>query len=461
MENKNEVVLDLISKWLTHREINKETWVSLGSISRIRNSIWDLNQVDEVERYEIEWENIIFYKNISDAYWDMIKKKFTIPMSELWDIVYSYSREWENLSGKKILRKYNLNRELWQLIKSRLYITKDENACPDIILDYIKSIGGKPAVEEKIVEVSARAMEDKYKPDWQKQHVKLFKQESEKAIKTLKSTESYMELVREYLKDYEPKKYNIPKIKDHKWRNLIVAFGDFHIGRTTDIVIKNLKKLEKKIIEHPAKIITLKNMWDIVETLVQWGMHSWQIEEQDIMGIKQLFDAVDYLKDFMVNIRMAGKIVVMDGVTGNHDRISKVHNEDKFRLWGIVFYELLEKSLTYLTDVAVNYTVEPVFKKITDWLNIIQHHWDNRFDKKRPEDILNFYWEYGVYNIIIQGDKHNSNMIEWKNYTRIGVPSMNTWNRYSEKELMLSAEPGAVFIVANEDGKPDITFIRL
>jgi hypothetical protein len=107
-------------------------------------------------------------------------------------------------------------------------------------------------------------------------------------------------------------------------------------------------------------------MWDILETIVQWGMHSGQVEEMDVLWIQQLLDAATTLEKFLVDIRQSWKEVRMDWVTGNHDRISKIHNEDTFRLGWVMFYELLKKALAN-TDIKINYTIDAIFKTVDEW----------------------------------------------------------------------------------------------
>jgi hypothetical protein len=67
-------------------------------------------------------------------------------------------------------------------------------------------------------------MHDKYKPQREEQYNLLWKQEAEKAIRTLKSTEAYLSLVKTAIDEREPTEQQEFKevIDNHK--TLFVAF---------------------------------------------------------------------------------------------------------------------------------------------------------------------------------------------------------------------------------------------
>lgn len=480
-EDIKQKVYELREWWMMYKDIRKQVqnefsvYISddrintffkerqkalLWFVSENKSKIQQFNdEMDSSFRYKIEWDNIVFFKKWTDSRWDEISRKFVISIEEYADIVYDYSSEWGNISGRKILRKYQLNRELRSLIKSRLYTTKDENACPDVVLDYYNQKYGKESVEKKIIEVSSRAIHDKYKWDRERLYNEQFKREAEHAIRTLWNIDSMLAHIREWIKTYKPVRLpkNINIIDNHKY--LFVAFWDLHFGRTTDVLLDNLQKLKLRILQRPETNIIIKLMGDIYETIVQGGMHSGQVEEMDVYGIKQFMVAARVIEEFLVDLADAGKIIRLDGITGNHDRISKMHDDDKLRMGGIMFYELLSKALEN-TSIQIQYSMESVFKTIDEWVSWIQAHGDNKFDKKPAEKILTFHWEYWIHNVILQWDKHTALLSEGKDRTRIGVWSMNIGNRYSEDELMLSSEAWATFATINSDWLPEPTFIR-
>lgn len=121
---------------------------------------------------------------------------------ELEEIWYDYSQHGKNLSGKNVLIKHGIKRATLSLLRSRLGLTKDENAVPQVVLDYWAETYGEKAVEDKIVEVTHRAMDDKYK----RKFVLADKRETDRLVRLGSDFKAQLEAFREILENYEPKK---------------------------------------------------------------------------------------------------------------------------------------------------------------------------------------------------------------------------------------------------------------
>lgn len=149
-------------------------------------------------------------------------------------------------------------------MRSRLYITKDTNALPDVVLDYINEHYGAEAVEEKIIETSYKAVHDKYRGRFKKQYYKAKERLDDKVRKAFATNELYLEHLSEFLKNYKPRKISLPAIHNRPKKEETFVITDIHIGKSgTDQIIKRIAYITQKARESEATKINILCLGDL------------------------------------------------------------------------------------------------------------------------------------------------------------------------------------------------------
>jgi len=105
-------------------------------------------------------------------------------------------------------------------------------------------------------------------------------------------------------------------------------------------------------LESQSDYIVALCLGDLVESLVDGGMHPWQEADMEMHGIDLILYVANIFTEFIVKIRGSGKRIRFIWIWGNHDRFGKNHNEDMQRTGALVIYELIKRSLL-TTDIDV------------------------------------------------------------------------------------------------------------
>ena len=411
---------------------------------------------EEKKKYEVSDEHYIFYITKEDEYWNKKTKPYPISIETVDNIFKDFSKHWNNLTSQQILNKYKIKPELWHALKNRLRLYKDSNVLSPITLQRLNSEEAEKKIEETIDE----AIQDKYKESFIKAHERKKKAMYNKMSRLLSSQEAFMEGLREYLKDYKPKKIDFTPEKINNNDEIMVLFSDLHIWKMeTDKVFQRLKRMWKDLIKRPERKVNLICLGDLFETIVQDGMHPNQKNTMDYRDSYEIVMlVVDTLEQLILKLLQQGKEISFTGLAGNHDRMTANKDLDQNKLAWLLTYEIIHRGLKEM-DVKFNILREKWNKlDIMDW-NIILHHGDDRATSKNTSQILWELWDKNKHNLIIFGDKHH---LEAKdvadNATKIIVPAMAGANTY-DKNLLLSSYAGYVMIEKDEDGTP-IQLIR-
>jgi len=480
-----ERILELKEEWLKNQEISDVISAEIGETlskqligyhlkkmysetsskrSNVTDSIDNLNDIIiEWAKYELEKDNIVFYKTKTELDGWKFKEKVSVPIELVSDIVYDYSRHGWNITWPAIVKKYALKPMVWSQLKNRLWIYKDTNACPEVVLDYIANKYWEEEAEAKIVEVSYRAIQDKHVKKYKDTYDDIFKKEAKKALKTLANIDNFLEHIQEYIKSYKPIEFKgeIPTLKNND--TIEVWFWDIHLGKNwTDLIIKRIKKLTDYLIKRQEKNINLLFLWDLVETLVEGWMHDWQVEGMDwIFWFDLIMLAVTTLENMLLDLYKAWKTVTFTWIAWNHDRLGKSHDQDQDRTWALIIYELVKRWLKNI-DIKINMLTEKTNTLELDTFNYTIHHWDGWFAKKaqtKPEDILRKNGIKNKHNVVMYADRHNVHINETKGATCVWTPAL-AWQGPYDKRLDLHSEPWVVIIEKNEDWLPDILIKR-
>lgn len=447
--------------------ITEEIWkpITAATIQNfIKREKWltELNESVKTQKlYDINDWFYIFYKTEKDELWDIETKPFPVAISIVDQIFKDYSKHWNNFTAEQIIQRYDLKPETRHLIKSRLRLYKDSNIVSPYTLENIPKEELEDYLEWKIDET----IQDKYKNIFVKKDKAIKRREFIKYSNFFHSQTELLENVKNAISNYEPRKLekiSLPKIKNNN--TIDIAFSDIHIGKKwTKEVLERLQIMVDYIKSRPEKNINLLFLWDLAESLVEWWIHPWQVEEQEMNWFDLMMFIVNTFEELLIELYKCWKNVKFMWIPWNHWRLAKDHNQDQARTWGLIIYEMIKRWLSnYKIDIEYYRT-----KTTTLYLenfNIVINHWDEWFDKKAQSNAEKILWDNvdknGKYNIIAYWDKHNTKISEWRWYTSIWLPAL-AWAGSYDTRLWLYSESWFVVIEKNNKGTADLLVKRL
>lgn len=447
----DEIIDEQFVKYWCKKKVKELKW-------KIDEKLHELNDaVEEKKHYDIEGENVVFHIRKQSPDGSEYVAKYAIPFDELEEIWYDYSSHWANLSGKKLLVKHELKRETLALLRNRMWLTKDENAIPRELLEYWQETKWEAYVEEKIVEVTHRAYEDKFK----KKFDLADKREVDRLVRLGMSFETQLQRLNEILMDYDPIKIDfVPDSHEHNDDVLNVFFSDLHFGNGNDSdIINRFDEIFKYVVSQPHKHVNVCCLGDLGESFAPEGMHKGQLKHMSMHGHKLTMFIVKVFEKFLLGLHRKWKVVTFMGKWGNHDRTSEEHWVDDEKTMAWVIYEIIKRWLQEF-EIEIDYYFEDI-STFAKWnIHFIAHHGDEWFSNRKAETILWNNGDQSKYNVIIHGDKHNVTVREAKNATMIGLPALAGKGKYDTK-LDLHSAPGAVIVTENKYWTADVFIKRL
>jgi hypothetical protein len=448
-------------------ETDRVSWEMEDAVEKLNEEI-----TPEEPKYEIieDWDRVYFlvYTVKVDRYWQEQRVPHKLPVedydktwSSIVDICYDFSTQGANMTQLEVMKKHKLRPELRHKIKSAVPLYKKSDPTPDVIRKILRDQKWEGWVEDFIEEQAEKSI-DQYKHKAEKARERRKNREVEKAIMLVQNFDYRMWLVKEASKgmkelDAPPKITHHPEETDG---HLTVTFADLHLWEKTSEVIKNLQRMTQTLVNRPEKNINMLCLWDLVETLVIWGMHIWQVERMDgKYWIKLIREVVRSLERVIKTLEENGKVVNFHWIPWNHDRLGKGHNEDPDRTWALVIYEMLLLRLQNL-EAEVTYYEERVNSLILWNIEYIFAHWEDWFDRRAEKRPTEVFWEnsdkQAKHRVILYGHLHNfSQQNPSKDSHVIRLPAMHPGWHYS-KQINKSANSGFVII---KEGKWDIDFI--
>lgn len=452
VKERNEIIIQAVKEKFNEVIDRNNIYDICQRIGRIRAKIKEINEsVNEFVPYEVVDGHYIFNRK------DGAPFKFSV--DEIDQMFLDFSKKGNDLSGEQMLAKYQLKPEAWHMIKNRLRLYKDSN----VISPYTAENTPEAELDDKIEFAIARHI-DSIKGKMVKTFDKQFAEQAKRSFRTLWNIDYFLEHLRTFITQYEPIKIDFvpeaPKNQDIK--HFVMA--DIHIGKlNTKQVINRINVLHNDIVNSEESIIYLTILWDLVETVAQGGMHPGQIEYgmdyQYGFGFDLIMNTVKIFEWFIASLYKHGKKVIVNGITGNHGRMTGAKDMDVRRTAELVIYEMIKRWLANI-DVDLKYHEENI-NTFWHWnLHYIIYHGDGFVDKQKPEQIIVAHGAIGKHNILLSGDKHNVKMSEGANFTYIKVPALAGQGKY-DKDMNLHSAPGYIQIQENEWGDPNILVRRV
>ena len=440
------------------REIVNELGLN---VEKQKTKLQELNDdIKSIPAYEVTEDHYIFYKSDTNEYWERERKAYPIAISTVDEIFKAYSKHWQNKTWEQILQEFKIKPELWNMLKNRLRLYKDSHVLSPVSLERFE--WDEEWLQEFIDNAVDEHIQDKYVSKFQNSYERQFKEKAIKAMKRLANIDEFLEYVRDHIKDYKPREINfeLPEVNINE--TIDFAITDLHIWKMwTDLVLQRLEKIYQDAVSRPEANINIFCLWDLAEILVQWWRHPWQIEWMDWPFWFDLFmKVVNSLENFLINIHKAGKNVKFIWITWNHWTLSDKKGWDTEFTWELLIYELLRRWLQN-TNIEIEYLRGMWHSYPTENFHYILNHWYAGHTSKKAQDILREYWDNTRHNIILQWDKHHTNITDVsQNATRIITPCL-AWKWEYDTQLWISSYPWYIRIEKNEDGLPDTVIKRL
>lgn len=316
-------------------------------------------------------------------------------------------------------------------------------------------------------EVAKTIIEKTY--DWNS-FMNTFKRVKEKDYirksRILWSVNDFLSHLEEYLISYKPKEKTTftPRLSK-KIKTKVIALTDLHLwNANNEAILNRLEEILDSIINSDLTSVDIFCLWDLVETLVQWWMHDWQVEWMwDTYWFDLLLEVVETFEWFLSTICKHWIKVNFYWLSWNHDRMTKDRDWDRIRIGWLVIYELIKRWLANNEWITINILKEYIETVDIDSIRYIIAHWDvANIPKRKWSDIAWNHWDNTKsHNVILYWHLHNVSITEEKSITKIWLPWLAWWDFYASKVLDLHSEPGYLEITHNNHWSIDFTIKRL
>jgi predicted phosphodiesterase len=397
--------------------------------------------------------------------WNTIYGKIDVPVSQVDELFYEYSRHGLDMSQTAIINKHNLEAWQWQSIKRKLQLVKDSNIFSPHTVGKYKGKELSDKIEQKIArkyENKGALVEEGYKKQTLKAYERVINENEKKLLEKDIFYNEIMSLL--------PKaKINasVPVNKSGKSKNIVVTLADLHLGARVEhiqntpdfnpvILEKYLNTMAIQINQRESKEVTLAFMGDLIESFTGLNhKNSWKGIEYGYFGSTVVIKTVELITRFISKVNNVKLIL---GVSGNHDRSTSDKSEDtKGEIATIVFYML---GLIYKNKIEIDYHHDVVSREI-DGIQYILTHGHLGEAKKSGEKIVNEYGNNKKFNLVLTGHLHSRIIkTDSRMLRHIWCPSLFTGNDYS-KQLGFSSTAGYLLIENNGKGFPNVLDVTL
>jgi len=372
----------------------------------------------------------------------------------------SVSRHFSNLTFrdfKRILRAFNIT-------KSSIPVA------PHII---------EESSEEEVMDIIFRNKENnilKKLEDERGRYVEKNLKDAHKLIIEYKNNEEWIEsIIRKYVQnsiiDIKLSKDKVEKNQTKKDKKtgkpLFVFFGDIHYGKKYDnpiygrgynknIAHERIIDIKNKILEeykiNNNREIVLINLGDLVESVLEDGMHPNHTAEMDLFQEEQIFYAIDSLKVLLSEVyKNTNCPIEFYSIHGNHDRVGVGRDQDKSRTAGKIISHVLKRELE---NDRLKFIIPKnnLCKIVKENICVFIQHGDSSLSKKKPSELVNLYGEPGCFTILAQGHWHSLKVEEGTNFIALKVPSVASSDKFILEELGNNNLPGFIIGKQPENG---------
>jgi len=323
-----DTVNNILNINLTDYNINQIVeWID-SDIEEVEDILQELNDdIVEKQTYETIEEKDWHHYLLTHA---SLEKTYKLKVSFVDNIFKDYSKHGNNLTGEEILRKYKIKPEVWSLIKTKLRLYKASDVISPFTAETLSEEELDIKIEEAIDENISRTKEkmiDTY-------DVK-FTREAKKAMKIAWNFEYKLWMLKEVIKNYKPKDIKFTPEKPKNNDEVTVLFSDIHLGKKdTSLIANRIWTMTNDLLNRPESVINMVWLWDYVETIVEWGMHQWQIEHMEWpFGFNLIMEVVTLIENMLLELHKAGKQVSLYGIAWNHDRLTADYRGDQEKTW--------------------------------------------------------------------------------------------------------------------------------
>ena len=352
------------------------------------------------------------------------------------------SREFHNLTFrdfKRILRAFNITKASVPVAPHIL-----QEKTPDDITQII--IRNKENIVLKKLDNERNKLFEKYLLDAQR-----------KLVKFQKTEEWVSEIVEKYFEKQkiEPKQilnFKEEKNTKQKGKPSICVFGDIHYGKKFDnpilgraynkeIAHERVMQIAQTIIDdhklRNSEEIILICVGDLVESIMEEGMHAGHLFEMDLFQEEQIFYAVDSLKEMIRHVlKNTNCPVKFHAIQGNHDRIGIGRDEDKNRTAGKIICKILEREISVESNkITFNIPKNNLLRIVTGNIMMFIQHGDSGLSKKKPTELVTLQGEPGCYSVLLQGHWHSLRSEEGNNFLAMKIPSVASTDKFILEEL--------------------------
>ena len=400
--------------------------------------------------------------------WKTIYGSIDIPVDEIDELFYEYSKHGLNMSQTAIINKHGFEAWQWQSIKRKLQLLKDSN----LFSPHTVSLYSGKELDEMINELISRKYKNKgqlVEKAYEKQTLKAYKKvidENDKLI--LEKDIFYNEILAQLPKAKLNTIINkARKAKNKKKEHGVITLADLHLGARVEklhntpdfnpeVLEGYLDKMAEQINQEQYGSVTLAFLGDLIESFTGLNhKNSWKGIEYGYYGSTVVIKTVEMLTRFISKVNNVDRVL---GVNGNHDRSTSDNKEDSSGEIGTIIFFMLKNILGKYIEVIHQ---EDVVSIEVDGIQYIITHGHLGESKKGAEKIINLYGNNKLFNIILTGHLHSRIISDDSSrFRHIWCPSLFTGNQYS-KQLGFSSTAGYLRIESNGEGKPNVYDICL
>ena len=411
-----------------------------GEISRAKSEISDKTRKisDSIDsKPKFEFDGNVYRIPTKRGVYELTKEEADALFAD-------FSRHGANLSGEEMRIKYELKPEAWIAIKSALGLYKDSHVVSPKTVE--------TSSEEEVAEIVERAIGshiDKVKGKMVQTHARMFDREAKRALKIIGNVEYFLENLREFVAEYEPRKteFPMPEPVENGWKHYFIS--DIHIGKLdTEGVLRRLAEVKREIVESDEGTAYITFGGDLGETFAQDGNHpgmlAYGTEERWGRGFDLMLNISRIFEDFLIDVRKSGKRVIVNGITGNHGRVTGQKDDDIMRTAELTIYELIKRGISQ-TDIEMSYAKDSVTILDIEARRFVMIHGDAPLGNQNPEKLILPFFRPGAEHVVVTGDRHSLSFREGFGYTYVRSPALAGKGHYDSRMNLHSRHGYLVF----------------